>query len=44
MIAAALLLAVAALAFRVTQAGCMVAQYPWLYERAGLFAWRERRA
>jgi len=29
-------------AYRLTQAHKMVAQYPWLYERAGLFAWREK--
>ena len=31
-------------AYRLTLARKMVAQYPWLYERAGLFSWRERRA
>ena len=41
-VAAALLVAASALAFRVTKAGCMVRQYPWLYERAGLFSWRGR--
>ncbi len=30
------------LAYRLTRVGTMVAQYPWLYERAGLFAWREK--
>ncbi|HWK45699.1 MAG TPA: hypothetical protein VNT30_13345 [Stellaceae bacterium] len=30
------------LAYRVTQARKMVVQYPWLYERAGLFQWREK--
>jgi len=29
-------------AFFVTKASRMVAQYPWRYERAGLFGWRER--
>jgi hypothetical protein len=29
-------------AFRVSRARRMVAQYPWLYERAGPFAWRGR--
>ena len=33
----------AALAFRVTRARKMVAQYPWLYERAGPIAWRQRK-
>ena len=41
-LAALLLLAIAALAFRVTRARRMTAQYPWLYRRAGLFGWRER--
>jgi hypothetical protein len=29
-------------AFRMTQAYKMVRQYPWLYVRHGLFAWRPR--
>jgi branched-chain amino acid transport system ATP-binding protein len=29
-------------AWRVTRARRMVAQYPWLYRRAGLFGWREK--
>jgi hypothetical protein len=29
-------------AHRLTMARKMVTQYPWLYERSGLFAWRER--
>jgi hypothetical protein len=28
------------LAYRLTQARKMVSQYPWLYERRGLLAWR----
>jgi uncharacterized membrane protein HdeD (DUF308 family) len=28
-------------AYRATQAHKMVSQYPWLYERAGIFGWRE---
>ena len=36
------LLAVAFVAWRLTLAYRMVTQYPWLYERAGLFSWRER--
>lgn len=39
---AALLLLIAAFAYRLTRARKMVHQYPWLYERAGLFGWRER--
>jgi hypothetical protein len=38
----AVLLAFAALAYRVTRARQMVVQYPWLYERAGLFSWRRK--
>ena len=38
----AVLMALSVFAFRVTQARRMVSQYPWLYERAGLFGWRER--
>ena len=30
------------LAFRITQARKMVAQYPWLYERSGLLSWRAK--
>jgi len=30
------------LAWRVTLVTMMITQYPWLYERAGLLAWRER--
>ena len=29
-------------AYRVTLVGKMVAQYPWIYERAGLFSYREK--
>ncbi len=36
------ILAICMLAYRLTQVKCMVTQYPWIYERAGLFAWRER--
>jgi branched-chain amino acid transport system ATP-binding protein len=41
-VAVVILFAVAGLTYRVTQARRMTAQYPWLYERAGLFGWRER--
>ena len=30
-------------AFRAMRAHQMVRQYPWIYERAGLFTWRERK-
>ncbi len=29
-------------AFRVTKARKMVSQYPWLYNRAGLFGWHDK--
>ncbi|MEO1191665.1 MAG: DUF6867 family protein [Pseudomonadota bacterium] len=32
----------ALLAYRMTRVHKMVSQYPWLYERAGLFNWREK--
>jgi len=38
------LLAVATTAYRLTLVAQMVRQYPWLYERAGAFGWRERTA
>ena len=31
------------MAYRATRARKMVNQYPWLYERAGPFAWRDRQ-
>ena len=36
------LLGLALLAYRLTQARKMVAQYPWIYERRGPFSWREK--
>jgi len=41
--AAAILSLATAVSYRVTQASRMVAQYPWLYERAGPLGWRARR-
>jgi hypothetical protein len=38
------LVLVSLFAFRVTRARLMVKQYPWLYERVGLFRWRDRQA
>jgi hypothetical protein len=38
----AILIGIAFLAFRMTRAGQMVAQYPWMYERAGPIGWREK--
>jgi hypothetical protein len=38
----AVLLLICAAAYRATKARRMVVQYPWLYERSGLFTWREK--
>ena len=43
-LAAAVLMLLAFAAYRVNRAARMVAQYPWLYERAGPFAWRARKS
>ena len=40
---AAVLLGICLLAYQITRAHRMTAQYPWLYERQGLFGWRDRR-
>lgn len=40
----ALLVAIALVAHRLTYVRRMLSQYPWLYERAGLFGYRERDA
>lgn len=37
----AVLIGIALLAYRITLAQKMVAQYPWLYQRAGLLSWRK---
>ena len=37
----AIILAIGLLAYRLTRVHRMVSQYPWLYRRAGPFAWRE---
>jgi hypothetical protein len=39
-----ILIGIAVFAYRVTLARKMTSQYPWLYERSGLFAWREKGA
>jgi len=36
----AILIVIALTAYRITQAGKMVRQYPWLYRRTGPFSWR----
>lgn len=38
----AVLLAYGGLAYRLTLVRKMVGQYPWIYERDGLFGWRPR--
>jgi uncharacterized membrane protein HdeD (DUF308 family) len=38
----AVLIAITLVAHRATLAHKMANQYPWLYERAGLFGWREK--
>lgn len=38
----AVVLAAAVVSYRRTRAARMVSQYPWLYERAGPFGWREK--
>jgi branched-chain amino acid transport system ATP-binding protein len=39
---AVVIIGLANFAYRITLARKMVSQYPWLYERSGLFSWRER--
>lgn len=39
---AAVLMAIALAAHRITLVAQMVKQYPWLYERHGLLSWRRR--
>ena len=39
---ALVLMLIASFAFRLTRARRMVTQYPWLYERVGVFGWRSR--
>ena len=41
---AVVLIALTAISYRLIHARKMVSQYPWLYENAGLFNWRERRS
>ena len=40
LIDATVLVAIGQIAFRLCRARRMVAQYPWLYRREGLFGWR----
>lgn len=39
---AAVIIAIALFAYRITLARKMVTQYPWLYEPSGLLTWRDR--
>jgi hypothetical protein len=39
---ALVLVAISLFAYRVTKARKMVCQYPWLFERSGLFTWRAK--
>jgi hypothetical protein len=41
-LAALILFAIAIAAYRLIQVRRMVTQYPWLFERAGPFGWRDR--
>ena len=36
------MLAIGSFAYMVNRARKMVSQYPWIYERSGLFGWRRR--
>ncbi len=42
LIGTVVLLIICLSAYRLTQVRKMVGQYPWLYERTGLFGWREK--
>ncbi|HEX6980012.1 MAG TPA: hypothetical protein VF342_12000 [Alphaproteobacteria bacterium] len=39
---AIVLIVIGSVAYRLTRVYRMTTQYPWLYERAGLFSWRVR--
>lgn len=43
-VSAVVIIALALLAWRLASVRRMIAQYPWLYERHGAFAWREKAA
>jgi hypothetical protein len=38
---AVVLMVISIASFRATRARQMVSQYPWLYQRTGIFSWRE---
>lgn len=39
---AVVLIAIAAIVYRAYQAKMMIKQYPWAFERAGIFGWRDK--
>jgi hypothetical protein len=41
-LAVIVMLLIGSFGYQVTRARRMVMQYPWLYERAGLFGWRDK--
>ena len=43
LVCSAILVALALVAYQIARTNKMLAQYPWLYERAGPFAVRDRR-
>ncbi|TXL76792.1 hypothetical protein FHP25_11430 [Vineibacter terrae] len=42
LVSALILIGLGLVAWRLTQARMMIRQYPWLYEPAGPFGWREK--
>ncbi|MEC9345983.1 MAG: hypothetical protein VYB54_07135 [Pseudomonadota bacterium] len=44
LVACVVLVGIVQVAFQATRAFRMVSQYPWLYEPAGPFSWRERKS
>ena len=44
MIDTAVLMAIALSAYRITRVAKILAQYPWLYERAGFWSYSEKRS
>lgn len=43
LIGTTVLITIGLFAFRLNRARKMVSQYPWLYDRAGIFGWRDRQ-
>jgi hypothetical protein len=44
LVGTAYLIAIMLISYRIALSAMMISQYPWLYERTGLFSWRERPA